>query len=122
RSGFGTAIRDTSAKSATCLDGPPLVWVRCLSPHRGWLGDRCVLPENPTLGQGTSLSLLYPWDRRRPIPREAMISIKMLLRTLGGISVAGNGGVPPPPFVDRTEARKELGVSAGVDSRWLQAC
>src|SRR5712692_8412859 len=37
--------------------GPPWTWVRCLSPHRGWKAS--ALPENPTLGRGTSLSPFY---------------------------------------------------------------
>src|SRR5262245_31820857 len=52
-------------------------WVREPEPA-SWL-EGYTLPENPTLGPKLrGFEPVYPWDRPRPIPREAMISIKAL--------------------------------------------
>ena len=39
-----------------------------LSPQRGWLGDCCALPENPTRGTRHVLDPAFYWDRLPPIP------------------------------------------------------
>ena len=48
-----------------------------LSPHRGWKAPT-FLKLPPWAKTATGLEPLYLWDRPRPIPNEAMISIQTL--------------------------------------------